>query len=245
MDYSRRAHDRMSQLTAQSPQSGQAMRRKSQFLLLALPATILFASTFASAAPLMGNVVQREFNGATGTTPGATSPEDLSYTHHVFAGETVSTPAGGSTVIRFHDQTQLQVGADSTVVLGRPADNADGGSANGKIKLTKGVFRYIGRQARGELDAKLTTPMATLTARGTKFIVYVRDDGTTDVSVLEGQVEIKPCGTGAAVSAEPGQAFEVTTSCTAVPISAYTVPADDPAITSDYSVSDALGRDQH
>src|SRR5215831_18245123 len=83
-------------------------------------AIALAASLGASAAAdqRIGAVVQRHYNGATGVLPTAGS-RDLLFDYDVFAGETVKTPPDGSTVIRFQDKTQIQVGGNSSLVIDR------------------------------------------------------------------------------------------------------------------------------
>jgi len=216
------------------------MRRFWRLFALGVPATALLAAMGALAEPQIGHVVQRQFNGATGARQAATSADNLVYTQDVFAGEKVITPAGGSTVVRFRDQTQLQVGASSTVVLDRfvydPSSQADSGS----ISLAKGLFRYIGGQASDAAGVKLSTPTTTLTIRGTKFLVYVKDDGTTTVAVIEGTVDVKPCGNGDIARANAGQAYQVTSSCTATPVPTSSIPTD-PATAGDASVDNGAG----
>jgi ferric-dicitrate binding protein FerR (iron transport regulator) len=201
---------------------------------LGVPVAFLFAATGALAETQIGHVIQKEFNGATGVKPSAASADELVYTREVVAGEKVTTPAGGSTVMRFHDQTQLQIGANSTVVLDRfvydPGSQADSGS----ITLAKGLFRYIGGQGK-DTGVQLSTPTTTLTIRGTKFLAYVKDDGTTTVAVIEGAVDVKPCGNGDVAHANAGQAYQVTHSCAVGPVPTSSIPSD-PAITSDATV---------
>jgi len=210
------------------------MRMFGRLFRLSVPAVFLFATAGALADTQIGHVIQKEFNGATGVRPSAASADDLVYTREVVAGEKVTTPAGGSTVMRFRDQTQLQIGANSTVVLDRfvydPGSQADSGS----ISLAKGLFRYIGGQGK-DTGVQLSTPTTTLTIRGTKFLVYVKDDGTTTVAVIEGTVDVKPCGNGDVARANAGQAYQVTVSCAVSPVPTSSIPSD-PAIASDISV---------
>jgi len=216
------------------------MRRSWRLFALGVPATALLAAMGALAEPQIGHVVQRQFNGATGARQAATSVDNLVYTQDVFAGEKVITPAGGSTVVRFRDQTQLQVGANSTVVLDRFVYDPSSQSDSGSINLAKGLFRYIGGQASDAAGVKLSTPTTTLTIRGTKFMVWVKDDGTTTVGVLEGAVDVKPCGNGDIAHANAGQAYQVTSSCTATPVPMSSVPTD-PATAGDASVDNGAG----
>src|SRR5215475_15895709 len=83
----------------------------------------------ASADELIGSVVQRHFNGAVGFHPAAPTGDDLVFDRDVFGGETVKTPGSASTVIRFADKTQIQVEANSTIVIDRFVYST--GSGNG------------------------------------------------------------------------------------------------------------------
>src|SRR5258706_7101279 len=85
---------------------------------LVISVACAIGSGASMAEPLIGSVVLKDFKGATGTRVEA-SAEPLYFGHEVYSQETVSTPANGATVMRFHDQTQLQIGANSTVVLDR------------------------------------------------------------------------------------------------------------------------------
>jgi len=199
-----------------------------------VPVAFLFAATGALADTQIGHVIQKEFNGATGVRPSAASADDLVYTREVVAGEKVTTPAGGSTVMRFRDQTQLQIGANSTVVLDRFVYDPNSQADSGSISLAKGLFRYVGGQGK-DTGVQLSTPTTTLTIRGTKFLVYVKDDGTTTVAVLEGAVDVKPCGNGDVAHANAGQAYQITTSCAVTPVPTSSIPSD-PAIESDATV---------
>jgi hypothetical protein len=191
------------------------------------------------AEPLIGTVVQKSFKGAVGTRAAATS-EPLYFGHEVYAQETVTTPANGATVMRFHDQTQLQIGANSTIVLDRFVYDPNVDTSNGSIKFAKGVFRYIGGQAKSEDNIKLSTPTTTLTIRGTKFIIYVADDGGTTVSVIDGKVDVQPCGPGKPAHADTGQTYHVSPSCEVAQAAFAVIPAD-PAVESDYDVTAVAG----
>src|SRR5579872_2275402 len=151
-----------------------------RYWLSILPALAAF-STAALADPQIGNVVQREFTGAVGTRVASQSVEELTYTHDVFAGERVNTSDGASTVLRFSDQTQLQVGADSSLVLDSFVYDPGGNAVSGSIKVAKGAFRYISGWASNDRGVQIATPTATLLIRGTKFVLYVASDGSTTV----------------------------------------------------------------
>jgi hypothetical protein len=213
------------------------MRQRWRIAGLAVSIAMAVASTQAFAEPLIGTVVQKSFKGAVGTRVAA-SGEPLYFGHEVFAQETVSTPVNGATVMRFHDQTQLQIGANSTVVLDRFVYDPNVDSADASIKFAKGVFRYIAGQAKTEDNVKLSTPTTTLTIRGTKFIVAVADDGATTVAVVEGAVDVQPCGPAKPTHATEGQAYHVSPSCEVTQTAFAPV---DPAVESDYSTTEDNG----
>ncbi len=213
------------------------MRRIWRAAGLVLPIALAIGSACAFAEPLIGTVVQKSFKGAVGTRAAAPT-EPLYFGHEVFAQETVTTPANGATVMRFHDQTQLQIGANSTVVLDRFVYDPNVDSAVGSIKFAKGVFRYIGGQAKSEDNIKLSTPTTTLTIRGTKFIVYVGDDGATTVSVIEGAVDLQPCGPAKPTRANEGKIYHVSAACDVTQVA---FAPTDPAVVSDYSTMEDNG----
>jgi len=210
------------------------MRQYRTMAGFAVSVAVALGSAGAFAEPLIGTVVQKTFKGAVGTRVAATS-EPLYFGDEVFAQETVTTPANGATVMRFHDQTQLQMGANSTVVLDRFVYDPNVDSADASIKFTKGVFRYIGGQAKTEDNINLSTPTTTLTIRGTTFTVFVADDGATTVSVVEGQVDVQPCGLAKPAHATEGQTYHVSSDCE---LRHGGFAATDRAIVDDYSVTE-------
>lgn len=211
------------------------MRSSWRIFGLVLPVALAAGTGFAAAEPQIGTVVLRDYKGAQGTRVQA-SAEELHFGHEVYTQETISTPADGATVMRFHDQTQLQIGANSTVVLDNFVYDTNADTSSASIKFTKGVFRYIAGQAKSEENVKLSTPTTTLTIRGTKFIVEVGDDGATVVSVVEGIVDIQPCGPAKPTRATDGKSYRVSPSCDIT--QAAFAPAD-PAVTGDYDASQA------
>jgi len=202
-------------------------------------ALLTFAST-ALAEPRIGGVVQQQFKGATGSRVGGAF-EQLYFNRDVFAGETVRTPHDGSTVLQFADQTQLQVGQGSSVVLDRFVYDPNTGLGDEAISFSQGIFRFISGRTKNEGSTGLTTPTATLTIRGTKLIIYVANDGSTTVAIIEGAIDVAPCGGGAAVHGTAGQTIQVTAACNgARQVSIDSLPKD-PAVESDYALAETGG----
>jgi hypothetical protein len=213
------------------------MRQFLRIASLAIPAILAVAGAYAANEQLIGTVVLKDFKGAVGArTSGGSEP--LYFGNEVYAQETITTPADGATVMRFHDQTQLQIGANSSVVLDRFVYDPNANSADASIKFAKGVFRYIAGEAKTEENIKLSTPTTTLTIRGTKFVVAVADDGSTTVSVVEGVVDIQPCGPAKPTRATEGKAYHVSTSCD---VTLVAFAPTDSAVVTDYSPTQTAG----
>src|SRR4029077_20480119 len=132
------------------------MRSRWRFVGLVFPVVLAAGTSAAFAEPLIGTVVLKDYKGAQGTRVQA-SAEALHFGHEVYSQETITTPADGATVMRFHDQTQLQIGANSPVILDSFVYDPNSDSADASIKFTKGVFRYIAGQAKSEENVKLST----------------------------------------------------------------------------------------
>ena len=212
------------------------MRAFMRLALCCSAAIVALSASTAIADQQIGNVVQKDFNGAKGLRVASTSADDLLFNHDVFAGETVKTSSGASTVIRFQDQTQIQVGANSSIVLDKFVYDPASGTGDAAIKFGTGVFRFITGDIKNKDAVKLTTPTTSLTIRGTKFVLAVAADGTTTVGVLEGVVEVAPCGGNQPVNENNGQAVQVKPDCKSHSVSLGSVTTDV-ATSTDYDVS--------
>jgi len=192
-----------------------------------IAAALALVSSGALADTQIGNVVQPDFTGATGTrTVASASVEELHFNRDVFTGETVKTPADGSTVVRFQDSTQIQIGHGSTVVLDKFVYDPQASAVDATITFSAGVFRFISGTA-SDKAVVLTTPTTTLGIRGTTILIDVGSDGSSDIGVVSGSVEVKPCGGGSVVTLSPGQAVRVSAACNGTDhISLSEVPVD-------------------
>jgi len=213
------------------------MRAFSRLTLCCSAAIVALAATAALADQQIGSVVQRDFNGARGIRVASTAADDLIFERDVFAGETVKTPGSASTVIRFADKTQIQVGADSTIVLDKFVYDPSSGTGDAAIKFGTGVFRFITGDIKNKDAVKLSTPTTSLTIRGTKFILAVAADGSTTLGVLEGAVDVSPCGGAQSMRENTGQAVQVSPSCKSNSVDLGSVPTDF-ATAGDYDVSE-------
>lgn len=102
---------------------------------------------------------------ATGTPPRGTA-RTLSVGSSIVVKERVRTSAVGSTQILFPDQSSLNVGANSDMVIDEYFYNPNAKTGNIVASATKGVLRYVGGQISHTSGATITTPSAVLGIRG-------------------------------------------------------------------------------
>ena len=178
---------------------------------MALVAGLLSAQP-AAAEPQVGAVGQREYLGAIGTRVSGQA-RDLVYNETVYADERVDTNTTGATNLVFLDQTNLYVGAKSSVVLDRFVYDPDTHQGDVAISFAKGAFRFITGEIKNKQNVTLRTPTASMVIRGTELVLLVLPDGTTEVDVESGGIDLFVCDKPEAVPVEAGQSFTVSSSC--------------------------------
>jgi hypothetical protein len=166
----------------------------------------------AAAEPQVGTVGQREYLGALGTRAGGEA-RDLVYNETVYADERVDTNATGATNLVFLDQTNLYVGAKSSVVLDRFIYDPDSHQGDVAISFAKGAFRFVTGEIKNKQNVTLRTPTASMAIRGTVLVLFVLADGTTEVDVESGGVDLRICDRPDVVAVDAGQSFTVSSSC--------------------------------
>jgi hypothetical protein len=142
----------------------------------------------ASAVELIGQATEAK-NEVTGTLDELV--RTIESGDGVSANEIVRTGAGSATLIAFLDDSILNIGASSTVVLDRFVFNPEGGADAAVLNLTKGAFRFV----TGKSDPSkfvIQTQVATLGIRGTDFVVICDGDERCGVVVSKGIVKICP-----------------------------------------------------
>ena len=199
------------------------MKRKISRAALAASCTTLMFAIPASAEPEVGSVAQREFLGAVGTRESG-EQRDLYFNRTVYSNEAVETNATAATNIVFLDNTNLYVGASSRVVLDRFVYDPEQRLGDVAISFGKGAFRFITGNIENKENVSLSTPTATMTIRGTELLIFVLSDGTSEINVLEGAVDLLPCETDEPVRVNAGEALFITTSCETTALEARVLP---------------------
>ena len=100
----------------------------------------------------------------------------------LYAGDQLRTGPRSRAAVRLSDLTVFRMGAQGYLRL-RPEQKK-----RSALDLLRGVFYFFHRDNPGEFD--LQTPIVSAVVRGTEFNVEVVDDGTTTLTVLDGEVEM-------------------------------------------------------
>lgn len=200
------------------------MNRKAAVLASAALAGVVGVS-FGASGQEIGDVFQKDYAGARGTPPEETT-RNLYYGNTVYTNETVETDNGGSTALRFVDDTELRLGSNATVVLDRFVYDPATGNGEAVITLSKGVMRFISGDMNKD-GYSVRTATATMAVRGTDFLLwFVPLTGATILSVLAGEVEVLGCG-GHQISAAVDESIRVRGDCSgADPVPGRAVPSD-------------------
>lgn len=177
-------------------------RRPAGWRTTAAATAALFCMLIADAAPGAGiGSPVIVVNNVTGNLK-TQEPRVLRVGVDVFADETIKTAEKSSARILFQDQTKLEVGALSEVVLDRFVYDPTRSNSEVAVSIAKGIARFTTGALRHE-DYKITTPTATIGVRGTILAMRIDERGTA-VYVEDGSVTVTANGVTVIVNA--GQA---------------------------------------
>jgi FecR protein len=121
------------------------------------PLTHAEAQTFAKVGAVNPN--------AMGTPPGG-ADRTLTIGSSMVVKERVRTNDAGSTQLLFPDQSTLNLGSNSDMVIDEYFYNPEANSGSMVASATKGALRYVGGQISHTSGVTITTPSAVLGIRG-------------------------------------------------------------------------------
>jgi hypothetical protein len=189
----------------------------------AVTASLLFGVLLADTAPGAGiGSPVIIVNTVTGTLK-AQEPRVLRVGIDVFADETVRTAERSVARIVFQDQSRLEIGPLSDVVLDRFVYDPNRSEAEVAVSLARGIARFTTGVLRHD-SYRINTPAATIGVRGT--ILNLRsDERGTWVHVEEGSVTVAANGITVVINAGLAT-FVPIGGVPGAPITAPTVPFD-------------------
>ena len=138
---------------------------------------------------------------ATGTQPGS-GTRTLSVGTNVVYKEKVETSAEGSTQIMFPDQSTLNVGRNSSIVIDEFVYDPAAGTGKMVASVSKGVLRFVGGQISHTAGVAVNTPVGTLGIRGgVASIVYPLTPAflASDPNLANAKGELVICHVGSCV----------------------------------------------
>ena len=138
---------------------------------------------------------------ATGTQPGA-GTRTLTIGTNVVYKEKVVTSSQGSTQIMFPDQSTLNVGRNSSIVIDEFVYDPAAGTGKMVASVSKGVLRFVGGQISHTAGVTVNTPVGTLGIRGgVASIVYPLTPAfiASDPNLANAKGELVICHVGSCV----------------------------------------------
>lgn len=160
------------------------MRTRDTLMLTAAMAVLLGAG-IAQAAEKAGDVVAVRGKAAIERKAGRT---DARVRDALQENDSVMTGERSRLKMLFRDDSVLTLGANSRLNIRKYLYSPENKRAESIYELADGRLRSVA----GGPGFKVTTPTAFAAARGTVFTVsYNTETGTTEISVLEGAVEVR------------------------------------------------------
>jgi hypothetical protein len=154
----------------------------------------MLATAHAALAVGAGRALASENVGALETaahevwgTPVGAARAALKEAAAIFRNERLETGDESAAGVRFVDASQLTLGSNANVVVDEYV--FAGEASRSVITMTKGAFRFVSGQMP-EKNVKLKTPTVTIGIRGTALKIDVYDDGSTELSTVEGAATI-------------------------------------------------------
>jgi hypothetical protein len=209
---------RWSQVATQTP------KRLIRWAFLAMVAVSLLAEKRAAFAQTPGAQAgtMTAIAGSVQLQRGQTT-SDASLGMAVDVADHIGTGNPGHAIVTLIDESRLEIGALSNVVVDRYLLAPPGGRTTTSLSLVSGVMRSFVSHSAGLPHFEVNTPNAVAAARGTTYDTAYTEGGTrptygdctrfTDVSVDEGFVAVTNRGNPGAGTVEVPAGYEVTVAC--------------------------------
>ncbi|TDQ81347.1 FecR family protein [Dongia mobilis] len=154
------------------------------------------ADALAQGSRQIGQVILPEYRGAVARPEQGQNFHRIDFRDPVFALDTVRTGSKAMTALEFLDLTRIDIGPGAEVRLDDFVYDPGSGEGAGTVNFAVGAFRYVGGTMTTEENVRLNTPTTTMVIRGTELVIFVWPDGSTEVNVISGAVEVSACRSG-------------------------------------------------
>ena len=200
-----------------------------------------FAASPGSADSAEVGAVRDVVAVAYGTPPGGERRE-LWLLEPVVADQRLETAAPGGLHVRFLDETDLWLDAESDVVLDAVVYDPAKGTGEFVLELGPGLFRLVTGLMSHE-SYSIRTPAAIIGVRGTDFAVAVAENGATRVTVYSGEVTLAPRGGGNATPVAQAETASVADSNATVSVSSTAPQVAPPTLSVDATANTSVSVD--
>lgn len=97
----------------------------------------------------------------------------------IYQNATLKTGADGAVGVTFIDNTTLSMGESSEMLIDEMIFDPAAGDMSFSAKLTEGTFAFVSGQIAklSPEDVSITSPVATIGIRGTRFVVRIDGSG--------------------------------------------------------------------
>ena len=131
--------------------------------------------------------------------------------------ELITVDAQGRSELELRDKTKLALGPGSSLLLDKFIYDPDISGGAIVLNLVQGSFRFITGLAAKPAYV-IHTPTASITVRGTIFDVYVKEDRTAWLLLLEGAGEVCTSSGKCLVHDEPGKLIRILPDTVGAPV---------------------------
>jgi hypothetical protein len=179
---------------------------KRAFLQAAALALLVCSAALAQSGPVVARaagVTGQAILISTGAAPAALTPGFI-----LSPGDRIDTRLGGRVVIDLSDGSMVVVSPGSLVTL---KDYRNASSLRELFEITLGMVRVKINHYGGKPNPyRMNSPTASIAVRGTEFTIEVDQQGATNVTVIEGSVEVSSLADPArTMILQAGQSFRL------------------------------------
>ena len=160
---------------------------KLNYLILLLMLLVTLKVQAMGVAEVIGMRGEAVVNSQTG------EPNRLALGSIIGEGATVLTKNGGRVKLRFVDGSTVVIGDSATFTVEKFAMGKDGKRSHAEMKLDVGLTNQAIAPSKPD-SWQVTTPTVVTAVRGTEYLLEVKNDHTTEVNVLSGQVALNKTG---------------------------------------------------
>ena len=111
-------------------------------------------------------------------------------THTLTSGSRIATGPDGHITVRLMDDTKFSLGPNSELVVDDFVYDPDHSFKKTLATFSRGTFRFISGKVAAKSDVRISLPTGDLGNRGTEYEATVRADGSGEVRMFTGQIEV-------------------------------------------------------